>query len=295
MNQAERLRFGDFELDVGAYRLRRAGQDVRLEQQPMDLLILLVRRRPHLVSREEIVATLWGAETFVEAEAGINTAIRKVRQALGDTATAPTYIERVPGKGYRFVGEVIDRSATAPPRDRRPVVTAGCDRDPRGRRTRPVFRRASPGRQPPAPSVLPLTKLTGTERDPTFSPDAKQVAFAWDSAREDNFDIYVTLVGSADVRQLTTDPQQDLSPAWSPDGGQIAYVRIQSPGNSHQLRVMSALGGNDRAVTDFPVWYQPTWSHNGRFLAAGRAVLPGVPTADNGIYLITVASGESRP
>lgn len=292
-SQADLVRFGDFELDVGAYRLRRAGRDVRLEQQPMDLLILLVQRRPHLVSREEIVERLWGTETFVEAESGINTAVRKVRQALGDSATAPSLIERVPGKGYRFVGEVIDPHGPLRHANRS-LVTWGATGIVLAAALL-VFLATRPKTLPLAPSVRPLTKLTGSERDPTFSPDASQVAFAWDSAQENNFDIYVTLVGSADVRRLTTDPRQDLSPAWSPDGGQIAYVRIQPPGATHQLRVMSALGGDDRAVTDFPVWYQSSWSPDGRFLAAGHAVLPGVPSADNGIYLITVASGESRP
>jgi Tol biopolymer transport system component/DNA-binding winged helix-turn-helix (wHTH) protein len=290
--QADLLRFGDFELDVGAYRLQRAGRDVRLEQQPMDLLILLVQRRPHLVSREEIVERLWGTETFVEAEAGINTAVRKVRQALGDSATTPTLIERVPGKGYRFVGEVIDPNRPVRRSSRSLVFWSAAGVVFTA--TLFVLVSARDKTPPLAPYVQPLTKLTGTERDPTFSPDARQVAFAWDSAREDNFDIYVTLVGSAEVRRLTTDPAQDLSPTWSPDGRQIAYVRIQPPGTTHQLRVMSALGGDDRAVTDFPVWYQSSWSPDGRFLAAGRAVLPGVSTADNGIYLITVATGQSR-
>src|SRR6186997_3138588 len=98
------FRFGDFELDLGAYELRRAGEPVRLEQQPMDLLILLVQRHPHLVTRAEIIERLWGTETFVDADAGINTAVRKVRKALQDSASAPRFIERIPGKGYRFAG-----------------------------------------------------------------------------------------------------------------------------------------------------------------------------------------------
>ena len=76
------LQFGDFELDVTAYELRRLGRPVRIERIPMELLILLLERRGDLVSREEIVERLWGKETFVDAETGVNTAIRKVRQAL---------------------------------------------------------------------------------------------------------------------------------------------------------------------------------------------------------------------
>src|SRR5215510_9790357 len=100
------FRFGEFELDVAAYSLRRNGQSIRLERRPMDLLILLVERHRELVSRTEIIERLWGDGVFVDAEMGINTAIRKVRQVLGDAPQAPTFIETVSGRGYRFVAGV---------------------------------------------------------------------------------------------------------------------------------------------------------------------------------------------
>ena len=100
------LRFGDFVLDVAAYELRRGGRRVRLERQPMDLLILLVGRRGQLVSRSDIVDALWAKDVFVDVENGVNTAIRKLRQALRDAPDAPRFIETVPGKGYRFIAAV---------------------------------------------------------------------------------------------------------------------------------------------------------------------------------------------
>jgi TolB-like protein/DNA-binding winged helix-turn-helix (wHTH) protein/Flp pilus assembly protein TadD len=100
------FRFRDFLLDVAAYELRRNGHRVRLERQPMDLLILLVGRRGQLVSRTQIVDALWGKDVFVDVENGVNTAIRKLRQALRDAPDAPTFIETVPGKGYRFIAAV---------------------------------------------------------------------------------------------------------------------------------------------------------------------------------------------
>lgn len=100
------FRFGDFELDVAAYSLRRKGQSIRLERRPMDLLVLLVQRHRELVSRTEIVERLWGGGVFVDAEMGINTAVRKVRQVLGDAPELPTFIETVSGRGYRFVADV---------------------------------------------------------------------------------------------------------------------------------------------------------------------------------------------
>src|SRR5262245_31496157 len=106
------FRFGEFELDVTAYSLRRKGQSIRLERRPMDLLILLVERHRELVSRTEIVERLWGDGVFVDAEMGINTAIRKVRHVLGDTPDAPTFIETVSGRGYRFLADVETAGAS---------------------------------------------------------------------------------------------------------------------------------------------------------------------------------------
>jgi len=112
----ETYRFQGFELNVAAYELRRDGQPVRLERQPMDLLILLVERRRQLVSRSDIVARLWAKDVFVDVETGVNTAIRKIRQALGDSPEASAFVETVPGKGYRFIApvEVLPAAETAP-------------------------------------------------------------------------------------------------------------------------------------------------------------------------------------
>ena len=122
------FRFRDFELDVGAYELRREGRPVRLERQPMDLLILLVERRRQLVSRSDIVARLWSKDVFVDVETGVNTAIRKIRQALGDSPEASTFVETVPGKGYRFIAPVevgpVPEGVASPPAEAPTVAPA---------------------------------------------------------------------------------------------------------------------------------------------------------------------------
>jgi TolB-like protein/Flp pilus assembly protein TadD len=111
-----RLAFGDFEVDVAAYELRRAGESVRLERRPMDLLLLLLERRGQLVSRAEIIDRLWGDGVFVDVETGINTAVRKLRQALHDPADAPVFVQTVAGRGYRFGAPVeVLGGAPAPP------------------------------------------------------------------------------------------------------------------------------------------------------------------------------------
>jgi TolB-like protein/DNA-binding winged helix-turn-helix (wHTH) protein/Flp pilus assembly protein TadD len=100
------FRFGDFALDLSAYELRRQGRVVRVERRPMDLLVLLIQRRGQLVTRSDIVEQLWGKDVFVDVETGVNTVMWKVRAALHDSPDAPTFVETVPGKGYRFIAAV---------------------------------------------------------------------------------------------------------------------------------------------------------------------------------------------
>jgi DNA-binding winged helix-turn-helix (wHTH) protein len=109
------FRFGDFELDVAAFTLRREGIPVRLEKIPMEVLVLLVERAGTLVARDSLHAALWGSDVFLDRDAAINTAIRKIRMALGDDADQPRFVETVVGKGYRFVGLIV-RETVDPPR-----------------------------------------------------------------------------------------------------------------------------------------------------------------------------------
>ncbi len=102
----EIFRFEDFELDRGIYQLRRAGRPVHVQRLPLELLYLLVERRGELVTREEIIERLWGKSVFVDSENSINTAVRKIRQALNDDSDAPRFIITVPARGYRFVASI---------------------------------------------------------------------------------------------------------------------------------------------------------------------------------------------
>jgi TolB-like protein/DNA-binding winged helix-turn-helix (wHTH) protein/tetratricopeptide (TPR) repeat protein len=110
----EIFRFGSFELDAGSGELRRGGTRVRLERLPADLLILLVRNPDRVVTRAEIVDALWGKDVFVDVETGVNTAIRKIRQALGDSSESPRFVETIPARGYRFIGTLEAPDTPAP-------------------------------------------------------------------------------------------------------------------------------------------------------------------------------------
>lgn len=97
------ISFGAFELDVQTGELRKAGRHVNLPPQPFKILVLLASRAGELVTREEIHKQIWGEETFVDFEQGLNFAIKKIRAALGDDPETPRYIETLPRRGYRFI------------------------------------------------------------------------------------------------------------------------------------------------------------------------------------------------
>ena len=99
-------RFGSFELDHDARELRRDGSQVRLQEQPFQILTILLEVPGRLVSRDELREKIWPSNTFVDFDHGINNAIKRLREALGDTAETPRFIETIPRRGYRFVGAI---------------------------------------------------------------------------------------------------------------------------------------------------------------------------------------------
>ena len=107
------IRFGNFQLDTQAGQLLKSGRVVRLKPQPLRLLELLISRPGDLVTRDEIRDLLWGTDTFVDFEQGMNTAVRQIREALGDDADTPIFVETVPKRGYRFIAPV-DAGAPVP-------------------------------------------------------------------------------------------------------------------------------------------------------------------------------------
>ncbi len=114
----ETIRFENFELDPRSFELRRAGQLVKLERIPLQLLFLLAENRDRLVTREEILQAVWGKDVFVDADNSINTAVRKARQALKDDSENPRFLRTIPGKGYRFTAAVSSEpEATIPKSD----------------------------------------------------------------------------------------------------------------------------------------------------------------------------------
>src|SRR5579862_2181385 len=99
-------RFGAFEIDLRCGELRRNGMKVKLQEQPFQVLALLLERPGEVVTREEVRSRLWPADTFVDFDHSLNAAIRRLRDALGDSAENPTFVETVARRGYRFLAPV---------------------------------------------------------------------------------------------------------------------------------------------------------------------------------------------
>jgi Tol biopolymer transport system component len=136
---------------------------------------------------------------------------------------------------------------------------------------------ARQGNQTSAPvEVVPLTSSAGSEDEPSFSPDGKQVAFSWDGENQDNYDIYVKLIGAPKPLRLTTDPAEDHGPLFSPDGQSIGFTRMANGRLSYV--VIPAIGGGERVVADLgPDTRDPTWTFgwccSSAWLPDGKAII----------------------
>ncbi len=106
------VRFGAFEVDLRSGELHKQGLKIKLQEQPFQILAMLLERPGEVLTREEVCQKLWARDTFVDFDHSLGTAIKKLRQALGDDAETPRYIETLPRRGYRFIA---------------PVETAGAD------------------------------------------------------------------------------------------------------------------------------------------------------------------------
>jgi DNA-binding winged helix-turn-helix (wHTH) protein len=128
--RGRRIRFGLFEADLNTSELRKNGLKIKLQEQPFQVLALLLEHRGELVTREELRRVLWPGDTFVDFDVGLNVAIKKLRDAIGDSAENSRFVETIPRHGYRFISpveEVAPVEATSRPSEkprRRNVIWA---------------------------------------------------------------------------------------------------------------------------------------------------------------------------
>ena len=138
------------------------------------------------------------------------------------------------------------------------------------------------------PIVVPFTSYPGSESEPAFSPDGRQIAFVWDGDKEGNFDIYVKLVDVGKPLRLTTDPAMDHGPVWSPDGRYIAFLRRQSIGSETAI-LIPALGGPERKLGQVADGLD--WSPDGQSLLISDKTSPPDPDS---LFLLSIETGERR-
>jgi eukaryotic-like serine/threonine-protein kinase len=147
-------------------------------------------------------------------------------------------------------------------------------------------------------SAEPLTSYVGLQLCPSFAPDGERVAFSWEGERQDNFDIYVKQIGVETPLRLTSDPSPDLSPAWSPNGRSIAFVRISPNTRAELLLIPSLVGGPERRIAKITapsIAYRDlkllAWSPDGKWL-----VVPDRPPHEAvvGLFLVSIDTGEKR-
>jgi len=141
----------------------------------------------------------------------------------------------------------------------------------------------------PTTSTASLTNYPGLQIQPAFSPDGKQVAFAWDGEKRENFDIYVKVVGAGAPLRLTSNPAAERHPAWSPDGRHIAFCRAVA--DHFEIWSISAQGGAERKLGESAVCEGLSWSSDGKYLAV---VDKAAPQAPNSIFSLSVETGEKR-
>lgn len=296
--------FGPFRLDSTSKVLLRDGQPVRLARKAVETLLALVENAGQVLTKEELLATVWPDRVVDEANLAQNVAV--IRKALGVERGAAGYIETFPGRGYRILGPISmseEPGHTPPGEDLpRPAGT---------RRWRLaalislaaaaalgglwLWRRAGEPNRQEVPHRVAIARQSGKEYQPAISADGSRVAFVWEADEAGKTGLWVREDIERPPRRLVGGQDSCISPVWSPDASRLAFLRFR--GASGAIVVVPAAGGPEQVLGSvFPSRYglanrHLDWSPDGQWLAVDDTESPHEAF---GIFLISVATGERR-
>src|SRR6476646_9123396 len=257
-NGTRMIQFGVFEVDLRAGELRRNGSRVKLQDQPLQILTLLLERPGEVVSRDELRTHLWPADTFVDFDHSLNAAVRRLRDALGDSAENPRFVETVARRGYRFLVPVSGMppavEAELPVHPPRPAriwwiasaalvllvagLGAGLFLGRRGSRPAPASPPIVERRLTANPSEYPISSAA-------LSYDGKYLAFSDDNGS------YLRQVDTGETHPLALPEGFRARPvSWYPDGSHILAAAVSGPEMKSGLWQISTVGGSPRKLSD---------------------------------------------
>ena len=303
-------RFGEFVLDLHSGELAHNGTRVLLPDQLFRVLALLVRQSGTLVTREELRQELWRNDTFVDFEHGLNAAVKRLREVLGDSAASPRFIETLPRRGYRFI-PTVEQEPAADDGLQAQTATALPAPAVRPRQVAPRLARLAAlavvvvacvglvwflatRASAPNPRFTRLTWTGGLNTDPAISPDGALVAYASDAAGASNFDIWLQAVAGGDALRITSDAADEVEPSFSPDGSRIVFSR-----RDKGLYIVGPVGGEPKQILSEPWPRTPRFSPDGRWISywtgfPASVIAGGIAGAVGSIAIMSAEGGAPR-
>ena len=290
----ERVRFDGFEADLHTEELSKAGTRLRLPHQSFRVLATLLEKAGELVTREELRATLWPAGTLIEYDQRLNATVNRLREALGDSAESPRFIETLPKRGYRFIGAIEPPPPLSPPSP----VTPGRPSESTGGEAARVPEANMAGSDGPVAVLSASAALA--DKAPTRSHRKILIAAAI------GLSVILTAVTISimtdrsltlapfgrQVIPFTTLPGKETAPTFSPDGTHVAFAWNEGTGADHLFDLYVKSLGSERLLrlTHQPSrWISAAWSPDGSAIAFVRQI-----EQNAGIFVIPALGGSER-
>lgn len=255
-DETSRVRFGTFEVDLRAGELRRNGSKVKVQEQPFQILAMLLARPGQVVTREELQKKLWPSDIFVDFDRSLNAAIRRLRDALGDSAENPRFVETVARRGYRFLAPVNGAALN--------VVSQPAFQNPARPKQFRIFLAVAAlllcaavgvvlaywrheSNQTRSIAINPRRLTASSEENPVLgaaiSPDGKYLAFA------DKTGFYLRQIDTGETHALSLPSGfRPVPAAWYPDGTHLIATWVEGPTSPSSLWQISILGGTPRKL-----------------------------------------------